>query len=304
MKNLGKLIVTGIIQFLIVNCYAQKDLSFFPLKIGEIEVVALSDGFVATDAHQLLQEGAHGQIDSLLAKAGLNNPVEIQVNVFLILSGKRKILIDTGSGDFLNNSSSGKLVQSLKMIGFRPEDITDILLTHVHADHSGGLTHNGIVVFPSAVIHLNQGEYDYWMDDTNLDGLTGYKRDFFLKEQKILTAYRKKIRTFSGPTQLFPEIKAVPMPGHTPGHTAYELDSKGEKVLFWGDMVHIKEIQFIFPDFDDRYDVDINRGKERREKVYRNMAKEKIMIAGAHIEFPGIGRLKTDKERYKWEPID
>lgn len=69
MKNLGKLIVTGIIQFLIVNCYAQKDLSFFPLKIGEIEVVALSDGFVATDAHQLLQEGAHGQIDSLLAKA-------------------------------------------------------------------------------------------------------------------------------------------------------------------------------------------------------------------------------------------
>ncbi|WP_308993267.1 MBL fold metallo-hydrolase [Mariniflexile litorale] len=298
------LLLFSIVQLISVKSLAQEKQNQFIIKIGEVEVISLSDGIVPTDAFKLLKEEHSGLIDSLLTKSGVENPVNIQVNAFLVLLDNKKILIDAGAGDFLNIDSAGKLVESLKMAGYEPKDITDILLTHVHADHSGGLAIDNESVFPNAIIHLHELEYNYYIDNKNLNGMKEMERIFFLKEQAILALYKNRIKTFKGSKKIFPEIKTVPLLGHTPGHTAYLLKSNHNKILFWGDMVHIKEIQFVLPNLADSYDIDIEKGKNQRLKIYKNLARKKLTIAGAHIKFPGIGKLNKSKNEYEWIPIE
>jgi len=301
--NRTLLLILSIVQLITVQSLAQEKQNPFVTKIGEVEVISLSDGVVPTDAFRLLKEEHSGQIDSILNKSKIENPVNIQVNAFLVLLDNKKILIDAGAGDFLNIDTAGKLIESLKMVGYKPNDITDILLTHVHADHSGGLSIDNKIVFPNAIIHLNELEYNYYTDNKGLDGMKGMERAFFLKEQVILDLYKDRIKTFKGSKSIFPEIKTVPLVGHTPGHTAYLLKSRDNKILFWGDMVHIKEIQFVFPNLDDIYDMDIEKGRRQRLKVYRTLTHKKITVAGAHIKFPGIGKLNKSENKYVWIPI-
>ncbi|WP_209402927.1 MBL fold metallo-hydrolase [Pseudozobellia sp. WGM2] len=298
------LLLCSIVQILSAKSLAQEKQNPLVTQIGAVEVISLSDGVVPTDAFKLLKEEHSGQIDSLLYKSKVENPVNIQVNAFLILLGNKKILIDAGAGDFLNIDSAGKLVESLRMAGYQPKDITDILLTHVHADHSGGLAIDNEIVFPNAIIHLNELEYNYYTDTKNLEGLKEMERAFFLKEQVILELYKDRIKTFKGSKTIFPGIKTVPLVGHTPGHTAYLLKSSASKILFWGDMVHIKEIQFVLPDLDDFYDMDMEKGKRQRQKVYKALTRKKTTIAAAHIKFPGLGKLRESKNRYEWIPIE
>ena len=290
--NRTLLLILSIVQLITVQSLAQEKQNPFVTKIGEVEVISLSDGVVPTDAFRLLKEEHSGQIDSILNKSKIENPVNIQVNAFLVLLDNKKILIDAGAGDFLNIDTAGKLIESLKMVGYKPNDITDILLTHVHADHSGGLSIDNKIVFPNAIIHLNELEYNYYTDNKGLDGMKGMERAFFLKEQVILDLYKDRIKTFKGSKSIFPEIKTVPLVGHTPGHTAYLLKSRDNKILFWGDMVHIKEIQFVFPNRDDIYDMDIEKGRRQRLKVYRTLTHKKITVAGAQSE-----------NKYVWIPI-
>ena len=293
--NRTLLLILSIVQLITVQSLAQEKQNPFVTKIGEVEVISLSDGVVPTDAFRLLKEEHSGQIDSILNKSKIENPVNIQVNAFLVLLDNKKILIDAGAGDFLNIDTAGKLIESLKMVGYKPNDITDILLTHVHADHSGGLSIDNKIVFPNAIIHLNELEYNYYTDNKGLDGMKGMERAFFLKEQVILDLYKDRIKTFKGSKSIFPEIKTVPLVGHTPGHTAYLLKSRDNKILFWGDMVHIKEIHI--------YDMDIEKGRRQRLKVYRTLTHKKITVAGAHIKFPGIGKLNKSENKYVWIPI-
>ena len=298
------ILLFSIVQFISAKSFAQKKQNQFVTKIGEIKVISLSDGYVPTDVFKLLEEEHSGQINSLLIKSKLENPVNIQVNAFLVLLDNKKVLIDAGAGDFLNIDSAGKLVENLKMVGYAPKDITDILLTHVHADHSGGLAIANQSVFPNAIIHLHELEYNFYLDNKNLEGMKEMDRTFFLKEQAILALYKKRIKTFKGSKKIFPEIKTVPLQGHTPGHTAYLLKSKHNKILFWGDMVHVKEIQFVLPNLADSYDIDIEKGKKQRLKIYKNLARKNTTIAGAHIKFPGIGKLNKSKNEYEWIPFE
>ena len=146
------------------------------------------------------------------------------MNAYLVKTNGKLILIDTGAGELFGNAG-GKLVQSLKQIAVAPEDITDILLTHIHADHSGGLVMKGKIIFPNAIIHVNKAETDFWLNEKNAKK----KR---MKKQWVQSAYLKckgdvgslfegrESKTFEREKQeIAPNIYTLPTGGHTPGHT-------------------------------------------------------------------------------------
>src|SRR2546425_9924456 len=135
---------------------------YYRMKIGRIDVIALTDGTIGVDFLALLTNTKPGEVESLLAREYVNpTSVEASMNAYLIQLDNKLILVDTGAGELLGPKLD-KLPDSLKSVGLKPEQITDILLTHIHPDHSGGLTVGGRRVFPNATVHVNKLELDYW----------------------------------------------------------------------------------------------------------------------------------------------
>ena len=137
----------------------------FPL--GDFTITALSDGTVPQDLYQLLTATSHSHTQELLDKAFLANPVEASINAFLIQSSQKNILVDTGSGDLFGPGNGGKLLDSLASIGVKADDISDILITHIHTDHTGGLVRNGQPAFPNATVHVGAADLTFFLDPSN-----------------------------------------------------------------------------------------------------------------------------------------
>src|SRR5260370_30644779 len=136
---------------------------YFRFKVGSVDVTALSDGTLGWEPIEQLTNVKPGEAAKLLDKAYVKSPVEASMNAFLIQLGDRLILVDAGTGGLLGPKLF-KLPSSLKNAGYSPEQITDILVTHVHPDHTGGLTVGGKRVFPNAIVHMDKRELAYWTD--------------------------------------------------------------------------------------------------------------------------------------------
>lgn len=303
-----KFALTAGIWLLGFNFYSSAQSSPYTVKIGGIQVTALTDGTIPINVEQLFAGSTPGKPTQLLTAAFLKNPVEISINAYLIQDGAQRILVDAGSGELLG-SYGGKLAESLKQTGITPEDITDVLITHVHADHSGGLVVAGKKLFPHATIHVHQAEVDFWLKEENKRKADpkhmGADPQTFANAENMLRPYLQnhQVKTFSKEEEILPHITAMPYSGHTPGHTIYVLHSKNESLYFWGDMIHVPGIQLAAPALPDHFDVDIPAQQQRRKLFYGEAAKKKYLIAGAHISFPGIGHLKQQGEGFLWVPV-
>ena len=275
---------------------------YYWLQLGDVHVAAISDGTLTSNAR--LISAKQGQVEDALKKAYVPSPRPTSVNAFLILAQNRRILVDTGSGKLLGPTAN-KLAASLEGAGFKPADITDILLTHIHGDHSGGLTVDGKRVFPSATVHVNRVEAEFWLSAAQMDKSPEYFRPMFVKGQESLAPYLSagKVAHFEAGQMVLPGIYAVAAPGHTPGHTCYLLESNGEKLLFWGDTVHVAEAQFPLPDTAIEYDLDPEGAVRQRQRLFAEAAEKGHLVAGAHISFPGIGHVGKAGQGYQWFPI-
>lgn len=271
-------------------------------KVGDVDVVALSDGTLRSKAK--LQSDTPDQVEALLRAASVPSPRVTSVNAFLILQGKRRILVDAGAGTLLGPTLD-KLPGSLEAAGFKPEQITDILLTHIHGDHSGGLTVNNTMVFPSATVHVNRVEADFWLTPANMDRVGAYFRPMFVGAKASLAPYvaAGKVAPFEAGATVLPGISTQAAAGHTPGHSFYILDSRGGRLVFWGDTVHVAEVQFPRPDVSIEYDLDPVAAGRQRERAFSEAASQGHLVAGAHISFPGIGHVAKADPGYRWWPV-
>ncbi|MCL1671078.1 MBL fold metallo-hydrolase [Elizabethkingia ursingii] len=281
----------------------------YKVKVGDTEVTALLDGILPVDAEKLFFTNEPGKPTQLLQNVFIKNPVEVSMNAYLVKTNGKLILIDTGVGELFGNAG-GKLLQSLKQAAVAPEEITDILLTHIHADHSGGLVMSGKVMFPNAVIHVNKAETNFWLNEKNAkkadEKAMGASPKTFSNAMDMLIPYLKagKVKTFEREKEeIVPHIYTMPTGGHTPGHTVYVLESKGEKMYFWGDLVHMEGLQFVEPTLENHFDVDHKSGIENREKYYDDAAKNNYLIGASHISYPGMGRVKKEGNKYVWYPV-
>lgn len=285
---------------------------FYRMKLGDFEVTALSDGTLSLPVFDVLTNTKPGEVEKLLADAFVKAPLDASVNAFLIkpagLRLDKLILVDTGAGE-LYGPTVNKLVASIKAAGYEPQQITDILITHIHTDHTGGLMDGSKMVFPNAVIHLDKREVEFWLNPANLDKVEEGRKEVFKKLFREAAAKVKpyvdagKVKIFDGDTQLFPGIRSIAAPGHTPGHSFYAIESKGEKMVFWGDIMHVAEVQFPNPSITVTFDVDSKAAAAQRQKAFADAAKNGYWVAPAHVSFPGIGHLRADGTGYRWIPI-
>lgn len=277
----------------------------YPFKLGDFTITALSDGTLPQDLHKLLSNTNPAETDRLLQKSFLTNPVEASINAFLIDTGDRQVLVDTGAGSFFGPKLGGKLQASLKTAGYAPSEIDAILLTHIHTDHSGGLVEAGQLVFPAATIYVGKPDVDFWLDRANAKR-SHIAEKYFDEAAKTVKPYLDagKLRSFSGETAILPGITAHPTPGHTPGHSCYVVESRGESIEFWGDIVHFASVQFPKPEITVAYDVDSNAAAAQRKKQFARAEASRLLVAGAHLPFPGVGHLRVADQGYAWVPVD
>ncbi|HKO52191.1 MAG TPA: MBL fold metallo-hydrolase, partial [Polyangiaceae bacterium] len=221
---------------------------FYRTRVGAIDVTVLSDGTAGLDLEGLVLNAKPGEVDRLLAQAFQKSPIDASFNAFLLRIDGRTLLIDTGVGSNFG-PTAGKLRDSLGRAGMRAEDISDVFLSHVHPDHSGGLAADGKRLFPNATLHVEQKELDYWLDKDRAARATGMEASFFSSASASLLPYLDagRVEAFSGASEFASGFSAVPAYGHTPGHVMYVLQSNGEKLLFWGDLIHVAAVQFDDP---------------------------------------------------------
>jgi glyoxylase-like metal-dependent hydrolase (beta-lactamase superfamily II) len=278
---------------------------WYRMMLGDFEVTVLSDGTVPLPMEKMLTGTTPAKIEAALTKAYLKPPFETSVNAFLINTGTKLVLIDTGAGT-LFGPTLNKLVANLKASGYQPEQIDDICITHMHGDHVGGLVANGKLVFPNATVHAAKADADFWLSQANLDKAPDAMKDFFKGAQASLNPYvtAGKFKAFDAETELVPGVRAIPTPGHTPGHSFYEVTSKGQKLVAWGDLMHVAAVQFPDPAVTIQFDSDAKAAAAARKKAFADAAKQGYFVAIAHVSFPGIGQLRSDGTGYRWVPVN
>ncbi len=273
--------------------------------VGDVRVTALSDGTVPQDLHKILLGTTNDKIDAHLAHAYQSNPVEMSVDAFLVDMGDRRILVDTGAGQMFGPGFGGKLPDSLKAAGFSADDITDVLITHAHSDHMGGLVHNGEIIFNNARVHIGKPDVDFFMDRKNAEK-SGYNVQFFDQAIQALKPYADagKIDTFDKTTEILPGVTASLHPGHTPGSAFYTLESQGQTLTFVGDIIHVQAVQFPEPSVTIAYDVYPDMARDVRSKAFSAFARDRSLVAVPHMSFPGVGHIRKAGKGYEWVPVN
>ena len=278
---------------------------WYRMTLGDFEITALSDGAVALPMEKLLTGTTQAKSEAALAKAYLKPGFETSVNAFLVNTGSKLVLIDTGAGT-LFGPTLNKLLPNLKAAGYTPEQVDEIYITHMHGDHIGNLVANGKIVFPNATVRAGKADADYWLSADNLAKAPDAMKDFFKGAQAQLNPYvtAGKTKWIEGETDLVPGIHASPAPGHTPGHTIYTITSKDQKLVVWGDLMHVAAVQFPDPSITIQFDNDSKKAAAERKKDFADAGKSGYFVAIAHVPFPGIGQLRPDGAGYRWYPVN
>jgi glyoxylase-like metal-dependent hydrolase (beta-lactamase superfamily II) len=244
----------------------------FRSKVGEIDVFTLPERQSEGDASILI--GASSQDVKKYVPTG---GYATAVNAFAVKTPGGVILIDTGFGQ--------KLDANLRVAGFGPEEISAVLITHSHGDHIGGLLKNGSPAFPNAKVYVSSPEFG-WSTQV----------------RRSLSGYEGRVVRFTPGSlaepgdELVKGIRAIAAFGHTPGHTLFMLESAGERLLVWGDLTHAMAIQMPRPDVSVTYDSDPAMAAAVRKEVLEFAMKSGVPIAGMHIPYPGVGKIKRDPD--------
>ena len=279
---------------------------YYRLMVGDVEITALSDGTGQFPLADLYLNTTPEHARTALANAFQGTPTHLSVNAYLLNFGDRLVLLDAGTSDLMG-PNLGKLPANIIAAGYHPDQVDEIVITHIHPDHTGGLTLNGKKVFANATVHVPKLDADYWLSTANRDKAPDEAKLFF--DQAVAAT---KLYLDSGMLKTYaPDASAIPgvidtahRSGHTPGHSALSFESKGEKFVYWGDITHGDVLQFDEPGVAIPFDVDPDQAIKSREAAFAEAVADKYLVAGCHIAFPGIGHVREDATMYDWVPMN
>jgi glyoxylase-like metal-dependent hydrolase (beta-lactamase superfamily II) len=256
--------------------------------IGKLTAFALHDAdfAAANDGSVFAADGKTEEVTKLLKAAGAApDAIPLSVNVLLVKDKGRVILLDSGLGP----KARGVLMQSLKKAGVSAGDVTDVLITHVHGDHVGGLaTADGMPAFPKAKVRMSSAEWAYMQGQGDSAALV-----------KTISA---QVQTFEPGAMVAPGVTAIAIKGHTPGHVGYEIVSGDDRILDIGDSAHSSIISLVRPDWAMGFDTDRIVAKASREALLSDLTKSHEKIFSPHFPYPGVGTVESEGIHFRWQP--
>ena len=276
-------------------------------QVGEIEVFALSDGYLPlptqmmrgfdASAAEVAARDAYQRFDRDMMRAGVNG--------YVVRAGGRVIAVDCGTPGLVSDTV-GAWRASLAQAGIAPEDIDTIFQTHLHMDHSGGLGEVGAGdrYLPNAQLIVSEAEWDFTHSDEAYAQAPDLIRTSFELARGLVAPYAEGAERLpmTRETEIAPGLVAVPLPGHTPGHMGLRVSSGGETLLIWADAMHIQAYQFAHPDWSVIVDTDPVEASATRRRLMDMAASDRLRVAGSHLDFPSLGFVERAGEAYRYIP--
>ena len=267
-------------------------------RIGDITVTALSDGEVPA-AVPALERIDQDDAQQIMADNFALTDAKTQINCFVVQTGEHVALIDTGGGVQHMAPSVGRLMSALDAAGIAAADVDCVLLTHIHPDHSYGLVDGqNRALFPKATVMMAREEHDFWLAGDSDAHIPDRAKKYFTPAREAIAPYQDRIELFSGEGELLPGLRSMPLPGHTPGHSGYRIDSGEDNLLIWGDIVHVPEVQLKRPEVGILFDIDGEAAAATRKRLLDQLVADPMLVAGMHVGFPGFLHVTRDGEGY------
>jgi len=258
-------------------------------RLGALDLVALRDGRYVTpnDGGDFGSQAGPAAVGRLLAASGqATDRITLDVDALLVRTPGRLVLIDTGLGP----ADHGVLPRSLALARISPGEITDVLITHAHMDHVGGLVGaDGRAAFPAATIRMSAGEWA-WMRGQ-------------AETRKLAGVIAPQVVTFEPGRPVLPGITPIALYGHTPGHVGYEITSRDHRLEDIGDTAHSNIVSLERPDWTGGIDVDPAAGAATRRRALAHLAATHELVFSPHFPFPGVGRIVAKGEGFAWKPL-
>jgi glyoxylase-like metal-dependent hydrolase (beta-lactamase superfamily II) len=254
--------------------------------IGKLQLTALHDAqfVIPNDSKTFGVDANPAAVSAVLRAASApTDRITLSVNALLVRTGRRVLLIDTGIGE----KGHGTLLASLGEASVSPKAVTDVLITHSHGDHIGGLLDaNGHLAFPKATIRMSSAEWA-WLQQQG--------------PAEVVKAISKHVHTFEPGAQIAPGVTSVALGGHTPGHVGYEIASGDARMLDIGDMAHSSIVSLEKPEWGVQFDNDSTLAKTTRRATLTRLAKDQELVYAPHFPFPGVGHIVADGNGFAWK---
>jgi glyoxylase-like metal-dependent hydrolase (beta-lactamase superfamily II) len=268
-------------------------------KVGDAMVTVINDGFLDIP-RAILRGTERSDMEALMREHFHEGGPRLTVNAFVIETDRNTILVDAGGGS-TTVYSMGQMPRNLSAAGFKLSDFDTVLLTHIHPDHSSGLMdESGKPLFPRADIIVHKDDFDFW-SDTERRGRSAAAVPYTGSADALLSSHRGRFHATEG-GEVVPGITQLPLPGHTPGHSGYQLDSAGQTLVMWGDTVHVPELQIPLPQITSEFDVDEALAAENRRKIFNHVASERLLVTGGHLHLPGFAHLVKAGDGFRLVP--
>jgi glyoxylase-like metal-dependent hydrolase (beta-lactamase superfamily II) len=281
--------------------------SRYALRVGEIDVLVVSDGVLPIPAETIAYN-----VDATVRTAWLNDMflppdmLDWPLNVVVVRSGGRTILIDAGIGadPGLNLPRAGRLIQRLEAAGVDLASVTDVVLTHLHMDHIGGLLVDGVRdrLRPDLRIHLAAAEVKFWAspDFSRVSMPAGFPDALRRTAKRFLNEYDRQFRPFETEYEVAPGVLVRRTGGHTPGHSVVRLASGGDRLTFAGDAVFA--VGFEHPDWHNGFEHDPEEASRVRVGLLRELAANRESLVATHLSFPSVCHVAVDGDLFRWVP--
>lgn len=282
--------------------------SRYAVKVGDIDVLVVSDGVLPLPTKML----GHN-VDPNVRAAWLKDmflPPEAfdwALNAVMVRSGGQTILIDAGLGldPDLNLPRAGQVVRRLEAAGIDLGSVTDIVLTHMHMDHIGGLVVDGVKerLRPDLRIHVAAAEVKFWEapDFSRVDMPPGFPDALRATAKRFVKEYRRELRTFEEEYEVAPGVVVQRTGGHTPGHSVVRMSSGGDRLMFAGDAVFA--VGFEHPDWFNGFEHYPEEAARVRVRLLTELAETGGQLVATHLPFPSVGRVAADGGVFRWVPV-